>query len=108
MVTSAQFDHTWLVESQSYRKPTTYLPGLTFGTRTTSSTEGCSRMHASLQGSGNPERPHGWMGGLSQREQSLPAVSGQGSQWPDEQLPGDMHESTCSPILQPQLKSPGW
>jgi len=40
---------------------------------------------------------------LSQREQSLPAVSGQGSQAPEEQLPGVEQPPASSPFLQPQL-----
>jgi len=40
---------------------------------------------------------------LSQREQSLPVVSGQGSQAPEEQLPGVEQPPASSPFLQPQL-----
>ena len=40
-------------------------------------------------------------------EQSEPAVSGHGSHAPEEQLPGVVQLSACSPTLQPQLKSPG-
>ena len=36
-----------------------------------------------------------------------PAVSGHGSQAPEEQLPGVWQPFTCSPSLQPQSKSPG-
>ena len=93
--------------SQSYRNPTTYFPGLSVGTLTVSITAGLSARHAASHGGGKEYLPQGWTGGLSQREQSLPGVSGHGSQWPEEQFPGVVHPSNCSPTLQPHLKSAG-
>merc|ERR1712217_333908 len=109
MVMSAQLLHTCAVASQSYRKPNTYFPGLTFGTLTTSSTDGCSLIQLASHGGGNGKRPHGIKGGgLEHREQSLPAVSGQSRHAPELQLPGVVQPSLSSPFLQPHLKSPGW
>ena len=93
IVTSAQFDHTCAVESQSYLNPTTYFPGFNVaGILTSSRTAGRCERHASSQGGGKVYCPQGWRGGLSHREQSLPAVSGHGSQCPDEQFPGVVPE----------------
>ena len=66
-------------------------------------------MHSASHGGGNIVRPQGITGGgLAQREQSLPSVSGHGRHAPELQLPGVIQPSACSPTLQPQLKSPGW
>ena len=73
----------------------TYFPGFSVvGTFTSSNTAGLSLMHSVSQGGGNEYAPQEWRGGLSQREQSLPAVSGQGRQAPEEQLPDITHTHT--------------
>ena len=61
-----------------------------------------SRLPTCLIGGGKELLPQAWCGGLSQREQSLPSVSGQGRQAPAEQLPGLEQPFFSSPFLQPQ------
>lgn len=70
-----------------------YFPGGSFGTFTWSYTASLPLYPGKL-GAGKESAGEG---GFAQREQSLPSVSGQGSQAPEEQLPGVRHPSTSSP-----------
>ena len=63
-------------------------------------TAGRMPMISLLAGLGKEVPP---FGGLSQRLQSEPAVSGHASQAPEEQLPGVEQPPASSPFLQPQL-----